>query len=97
MRVSRKARREIGLILLFVSSVTLVSFLILGEQGYLKLPGYRQQLQNLHLENRSLRQQHLLYLDKIHRLKNDPLEIERVAREQYNFARPGDVILHLPD
>ncbi len=97
MKVSRKARREIGLILLVVGSLSLVFFLILGEQGYLKLRGYRQQLQDLHTENLSLRRQHLLYLEKIHRLKNDPLEVEHVAREQFNFARPGDVILHLPE
>lgn len=97
MKVSRKARREIILILLFVSSFTLVSFLILGDQSYLKLRDYRQQRHKLEMENRELRREHLLQLQKIHRLKNDPLEVERVAREKYNFARPGDVILNLPE
>ena len=30
-------------------------------------------------------------------LKADPSEVERIARERYNFARPGDIIVNLQD
>jgi cell division protein FtsB len=51
----------------------------------------------LQLENLSLRQRHQESLEKINRLKADPSEVERVARERYNFARPGDIIVNLQD
>jgi cell division protein FtsB len=34
---------------------------------------------------------------RIQKIKADPNEIERIARERYNFARPGDVIVNVPD
>jgi cell division protein FtsB len=35
--------------------------------------------------------------NRIKKIKEDPNEIERIARKRYNFARPGDVIVNVPD
>ena len=49
----------------------------------------KQDIQDLQQENARLR-------DHIQRLKSDPDTIEREAREQLRYARPGEVIYKLP-
>lgn len=58
---------------------------------------YQAQLNDLQLENMRLRKTYLDYLEKIEKMNTDPGEIERIARERYNFARPGDIIVNLPE
>jgi cell division protein FtsB len=62
-----------------------------------QLRQYRAELRGLQMENLNLRQRHREYLERISRLKADPSEVERIARERYNFARPGDIIVNLQD
>ena len=97
MKFSRKAKRELSWILLFTSCLALLYVLTFGDGGFVQLRKYRAELQGLQTENLSLRQRHRDTLEKIHRLKADPSEVERIARERYNFARPGDVIVNLQD
>ena len=49
----------------------------------------QQEIQNLQQENAQMRQQ-------IQRLQSDPEAIEREAREQLHYAKPGEVIYTLP-
>lgn len=49
----------------------------------------KKEIQNLQQENVKLR-------DHIQRLKTDPDTIEREARDQLHYARPGEVIYKLP-
>lgn len=97
MKFSRKAKREIFWILLILLAFALPYPLFFGEGGYLQLRQYHEELSQLQVENERLRAQYRAYLDRIGRLKNDPAEIERIARERYDFARPGDIIVNLPD
>ena len=97
MRFSRKAKRELSWILLLVSCVALVYILLFGDGGFLQLRKYRTDVLELQLQNHKLRQNHLDYLHRIDSLKRDPAALERVARERYNFARPGDIIVNLHD
>ena len=97
MKFSRKAKRELSWILLFASCLSLVYILTFGDGGFVQLRKYRAELRGLQMENLSLRQRHGEYLEKINRLKADPTEVERIARERYNFARPGDIIVNLQD
>lgn len=96
MEISRKARREIVLIVLLVSCLSFTYFLVFGQGGYLKLKEYRAELRELQLENLRLRETQKELRLKINRLRNDPYEIERLARERYNLARPGDIIVTVP-
>ena len=97
MPISRKAKREFSWILLFLSCLPLIYMLIWGDGGFLKLRESRQEAEVLRLENLELRQDYQNRLENIHRIKVDPSEIERIARERYNFARPGDIIVNLPE
>ena len=94
--MSKKTKRELGLIFLILSSIFLLYTSIFGEGGYNHLRKQREQLYQLQLENARLRQTHRTYLQRIQKLKNNPSEIERIARERYNFAHPGDIIVNLP-
>lgn len=35
--------------------------------------------------------------DRIHRLRNDPTELERLARQELGLVKPGDVVIILPE
>ncbi len=97
MKFSRKAKRELSWILLFTSCLALVYILTFGNGGFVQLRKYRTELQGLQMENLDLHHRHQEYLEKINRVKADPAEVERIARERYNFARPGDIIVNLQD
>lgn len=96
MRFSRKAKRELSWILLSLSCLILTYNLVFGEGGLAQLRQYRLELETIRNDNLRLRQQHHQYIENIHRIKTDPYEVERIARERYNFARPGDIIVNLP-
>jgi cell division protein FtsB len=97
MLISRKAKREVSWILLFLCCLPLVYMLIWGEGGLLKLRTKRDELQQFQIQRLYLSERYQEHLGNIQRLKENSSEIERVARERYNFARPGDVILNLPE
>ena len=71
--------------------------LIFGDGGYLQLQHYQDELQELQIENMRLHRAQQVLIHQIQKIKEDPDEIERIARERYNFARPGDVIVNVPD
>ncbi len=97
MPISLKAKREISWILLFLSCLPVIYMLIWGDGGFLKLRESRREKEELLMQNLELRQEYQDRLEDIHRIKVDPSEIERIARERYNFARPGDIIVNLPE
>ena len=97
MQFSPKAKRELSWIFFFSSCLALMYVLIFGDGGFIQLRKYQAQLNDLQLENMRLRKTYLDYLEKIEKMNTDPGEIERIARERYNFARPGDIIVNLPE
>jgi cell division protein FtsB len=84
-------------IYLFGSLILLVALVtIVGERGVLhlwRLHGEKNRLdeQNYRLqkENESLRQ-------RLQRIRNDNHYLEKLAREELNMARPGEVIYRFP-
>ncbi len=97
MNFSRKARREILFIVLFFSAAPLVYFNFFGSGGFLRVRAHRAEAEELRQQNLQLRQEIQSLTEKIERVKNDPREIERIGREEYNLARPGDIIINLPE
>ena len=84
MPISRKAKREVSWILLFLSCLLLIYMLIWGDGGFLKLRESQRAEEELLMQNLSLRLEYQDRLENIHRIKVDPREIERIARERYN-------------
>ena len=97
MSVNKKTRREISWILFFIFCLPLCYLLIFGSGGYLRLRFHQRELQRLQLENINLHKSRQELANRIRKIKEDPNEIERIARKRYNFARPGDVIVNVPD
>jgi cell division protein FtsB len=91
-----RSRRLLASGILVLLAAAFFAHVMLGENGvisyhrkraeYLQL---KQQLQHTEEDNQRLS-------DEIHGLKSDPKAIERVAREQLRYARPGEVIYLLP-
>ena len=90
-------RRLLGSAVLAMLAVGLFAHAMLGNNGWLsyrqKRAEYRKlqlQLQQMDAENRRLD-------EEIKGLKSDPKAIEKEAREQLRYAKPGEVIYLLPE
>jgi cell division protein FtsB len=88
-------RRWGGVVFFLLLAAILVHDLF-GERGLLAMlrarreaEELRQEIAKLHEENRKLGEQ-------VQALKSDPRLIERIAREEMNLARPGELIFKLP-
>lgn len=97
MHLSRKARRELLLILFFVCLFSYAYLLTYGSGGFIALGRTRGQLEQLELENRQLHEINRQKAEQLERIKTDPQELERILREKLDYARPDDVIIVLPD
>ena len=96
MAISRKAKRDLTLSLALLGVIGFCAYMIVGSGGYMKLRQYQEQVRRLEVRNHDLHETQTALLEQISRLKNDPREIERIAREQYQLARPGDIIVNTP-
>lgn len=96
MGISRKAKRDLTLSLTLLGVLGFCFYMIVGTGGYMKLRQCRTEVRRLEARNRELHDAQTALLDRIGRLKEDPREIERIAREQYQLAKPGDIIVNTP-
>lgn len=69
---------------------------VYGWQGVVRLRELRDQLGALERENVALRQQADRLAQTIDRLRNDPVYLERIAREERGMVRPGETVLKFP-
>lgn len=97
MAISRRGRQHLYWLVLLISCLAFTLYTFLGDGGYLKLQEHRVRLEELHLENARLREARMDLEGRIQKLETDPRELERIAREQYNLARPGDIIVTVPE
>jgi len=63
-----------------------------GFRRYLKL---RQDVETMQERNRSLAQQNEALLREINALRKDPAALERAAREELGYIKPGELVFHL--
>lgn len=96
MSISRKGKHHLFWLIAMASCLAFTFYTFFGDGGYLKLQEQQLRLEELQRENVRLREIRLDLEGRIHKLKTDPRELERVAREQYNLARPGDIIVNVP-
>ena len=91
-----RVRRLLATTVVALLALALAWHVIFGTNGMMtyqhKRAQYRQlqrQINDLQLQNEQLQQD-------IEKLRSDPQTIERQAREQLRYARPGEVIYTLP-
>lgn len=92
----KRLRYRRALILLAIALSVLAGNAIFGESGLRVLlearrenKGVEQEIERLEQENRQLE-------GEIQGLRSDPAAIEKLAREQMQMAKPGEIIFTLP-
>jgi cell division protein FtsB len=90
------ARRRLATLAVGVVTVWLFLHVMFGANGMVVYRQKRAEYQNLSLEINQLQKENDRYTAQIKALQSDPQTIEKEAREQLHYARPGEVIYVSP-
>ncbi len=82
-------------IALLVLATVAVPLLVLSEAGLPRYRALREELRNLQQENASLRDEVSVLRERVRRLRTDPHEIERIARDELGLLGPDEIALDL--
>jgi cell division protein FtsB len=89
-------RRRIATAVIAVFSIWFFVHVMFGANGMVVYRQKRFEYQNLRKEIDSLQQENGRFSEEIKSLETDPKAIEKEAREQLHYARPGEVIYVSP-
>lgn len=89
-------RRKIGTALAAALGVWLFFHVVLGANGALAYGNKRTEYRTLERDVDQLEQQNEQLRKHIEALKGDPAAIEREAREQLHYAKPGEIVYVAP-
>lgn len=89
-------RRKIGTILAAALAVWLFFHVVLGANGALAYGNKRNEYKILQKDVDQLQEQNEQLRKHIEALKGDPAAIEREAREQLHYAKPGEIVYVAP-
>ena len=90
-------RRRLATGAVAIVAIWLFVHAMLGANGVTVYRAKRAEYQNLQSEINSLQKENDAYSEQVTRLKSDPRQIEKEAREQFHYARPGEVVYVSPD
>lgn len=79
-----------------VLAILLAVHVIFGANGMVVYQGKKSEYRTLQKDVDQLQKENQELMDQIKALKTDPSAIEREAREQLHYARPGEVIYLTP-
>jgi cell division protein FtsB len=80
-----------------VFSALVFGFFLVSDRGFLHARRQRNQLAKLQAEVSALDAENRRLEAEVAALNGDPRAVEKIAREQLNLVRPGEVVLVLPD
>jgi cell division protein FtsB len=89
-------RRRIATGLIAVFTIWFFVHVMFGANGMVVYRQKKSEYQNLQTEIGNLQQENGRFSEAIKSLENDPKAIEKEAREQLHYARPGEVIFVSP-
>ena len=89
--------RRLGTVAAMVLIVGVLLHAMFGANGMVIYRQKRAELQALQTEVERLQKENNQHVDQIKALKSDPAAIEREAREQLHYTRPGEFVLVSPD
>jgi cell division protein FtsB len=89
-------RRRLATAAVAAFTVWLFVHVMFGANGMIVYRQKKTEYVGLQTEIRSLQQENDRYTDQIKSLQTDPKTIEKEAREQLHYARPGEVIYVSP-
>lgn len=91
-----RLRRRLATAAVAVLTVWLFVHVMFSPNGMVAYKQKRAEIEVLRKEVDSLQQENDTYTQQIKRLKSDPKAIEKEAREQLHYARPGEVVYIAP-
>jgi cell division protein FtsB len=86
------SRHRVALALAGAATVGLVVAVVFGSRGLLHLRALSAEQDELGRRIASLLHENEQLRERIHHLRTDDRTLERLAREQLGFTRPGEVI-----
>lgn len=95
-RATRRGRRVICFLLLFVACVLVVDALI-GEKGLIAMARARRQYDELAASLVNARAENARLREEARRLREDPAAIEEIARRELGLMRPGEKLFIIKD
>jgi cell division protein FtsB len=90
------ARRRLATAAVGIFTVWLFFHVMFGANGMMIYRQKRTEYQSLQKEIDGLQNENDRYADQIKSLKTDPKTIEKEAREQLHYTRPGEVVYVAP-
>jgi cell division protein FtsB len=88
--------RQYGGVLLALLVLVLVVHDIFGTHGYLAMRRTQQEIKKVQADLQQLNKENLQLEEEVRDLKTDPHKIEKIARDELGLARPGEVIIKIP-
>ena len=70
---------------------------IFGTHGYLAMRRTKQEIQRVQGEIERLNKENTELSQEVKALKSDPHKIESIARDELGLAKPGEVIIKIPN
>jgi cell division protein FtsB len=93
---AHNSRRLLATAAVGVLGLMLGFHIAFGQNGMLSYMHKREESRKLQQQITDLQQENARVSKEIESLKTDPKTIEREAREQLRYARPGEVIYTMP-
>jgi len=90
-------RRRIATVAVAVLAVWLFVHVTFGANGMVVYRAKKAEYERVQKDIRALQKENQQYSSEVDQLKSDPKRIEKEAREQFHYARPGEVIYVSPD
>ncbi len=91
-----RVRRRVATAAVGVLTVWLFLHVMFSANGMMVYKEKKAEIEVLHKDVDSLQQENDAYTQQIKALKSDPKAIEKEAREQLHYARPGEVVYVAP-
>lgn len=96
LRAAYAARRKLGTAAVGLLAVWMFVHVMFGPNGMVVYQKKRSEYHKLQEDIQVLQKQNQSYSQQIKALKSDPKAIEKAAREELRYARPGEVVYVVP-
>jgi cell division protein FtsB len=88
--------KQYGAALLGLLVLVLVVHDVFGTHGFLAMRRTQSEIKRVEADLDQLNKENLLLEQEVRELKTDPHKIEKIARDELGLARPGEVIIKIP-
>jgi cell division protein FtsB len=90
-------RRRLATVAVAVLAIWLFVHVTFGANGMVVYRAKKAEYERVQKDIQALQKENQQYSSEVDQLKSDPKRIEKEAREQFHYARPGEVIYVAPD